>query len=91
MLGEIRIAYKEKYFSKFILKQLEQLFASGSVIIGEYSPRLRLGEYLSFIDPERGGFGVIFPEVMIFSEGLCPEEISSLREILRRIPRAKGL
>ena len=26
----------------FILKQL---FASGSVIIGEYSPRLRLGEY----------------------------------------------
>jgi hypothetical protein len=30
--------------------------------------------YLSFIDPERGGFGVIFPEVMIFSEGLCPEE-----------------
>jgi hypothetical protein len=29
--------------------------------------------YLSFIDPERGGFGVIFPEV-IFSEGLCPEE-----------------
>jgi hypothetical protein len=31
-------------------------------------------EYLSFIDPERGGFGVIFPEVMIFSEGVCPEE-----------------
>jgi hypothetical protein len=30
--------------------------------------------YLSFIDPERGWFGVIFPEVMIFSEGLCPEE-----------------
>jgi hypothetical protein len=30
--------------------------------------------YLSFIDPDRGGFGVIFPEVMIFSEGLCPEE-----------------
>jgi hypothetical protein len=26
-------------------------------------------EFLSFIDPERGGFGVIFPEVMIFSEG----------------------
>jgi hypothetical protein len=25
--------------------------------------------YLSFIDPEREGFGVIFPEVMIFSEG----------------------
>jgi hypothetical protein len=31
-------------------------------------------KYLSFIDPERGGFGIIFPEVMIFSEGLCPEE-----------------
>ena len=31
----------------FILKQL---FASGSVIIGEYSPRLRLGEYLAIID-----------------------------------------
>jgi hypothetical protein len=44
------------------------------VIIGEYSPRRSRGEYLSFIDPERGGFGVIFPEVMIFSEGLCPEE-----------------
>jgi hypothetical protein len=29
---------------------------------------------LSFIDLERGGFGVIFPEVMIFSEVLCPEE-----------------
>jgi hypothetical protein len=27
-----------------------------------------------YTDPERGGFGVIFPEVMIFSEGLCPEE-----------------
>ena len=30
----------------FILKQL---FASGSVIIGEYSPRLRLGEYSPII------------------------------------------
>jgi hypothetical protein len=30
--------------------------------------------YLSFIDPERGGFGGILPEVMIFFEGLCPEE-----------------
>jgi hypothetical protein len=27
-----------------------------------------------YIDPPLGGFGVIFPEVMIFSEGLCPEE-----------------
>ena len=34
----------------------------------------RGGGLLSFIDPERGGFGVIFPEVMIFSEGLCPEK-----------------
>ena len=30
----------------FILKQL---FASGEVIIGEYSPRLRLGEYSPII------------------------------------------
>jgi hypothetical protein len=29
-------------------------------------------KYLSFIGPERGGFSVIFPEVMIFSEGLFP-------------------
>ena len=63
--------------------------------------RLRLGdyEYLSFIDPERGGFGVIFPEVMIFSEGLFPEEniitegnIGALcfHTISRAIPRAEG-
>jgi hypothetical protein len=32
-----------------------------------------IGEYLSFIDLERGGFGEILPEVMIFPEGLCPE------------------
>ena len=25
---------------------------------------------LSFIDPERGGFGKVFPEVMIISRGL---------------------
>ena len=31
-----------------------------------------IGE-LSFIDLERGGFGEILPEVMIFPEGLCPE------------------
>jgi hypothetical protein len=30
--------------------------------------------FLSFIDLERGGFGVIVPEVMIFFEGLCHEE-----------------
>jgi hypothetical protein len=28
---------------------------------------------LSFIDLERGGFGEILPEVMIFPERLCPE------------------
>ena len=28
---------------------------------------------LSFIDLERGGFGEILPEVMIFPEGLCPD------------------
>ena len=34
----------------FILKQL---FVSGSVIIGEYSPRLRVGEYSPIItEPE---------------------------------------
>jgi hypothetical protein len=29
--------------------------------------------YLSFIDLERGVFGGILPEVMIFPKGLCPE------------------
>ena len=38
-----------------------------------------------------GEFGEIFPEVMIFPEGLSPREISSLKEIFRRIPRAEGL
>ena len=28
---------------------------------------------LSFIDPQRGGFGGILPEVMIFPDGLCTE------------------
>ena len=46
---------------------------------------------LSFVYPERGGFGEMFPEVMIFSEGFSPREISSLKEIFRRIPRAEGL
>jgi hypothetical protein len=30
---------------KTCVKILKQLFDSGSVIIGEYSPRLRLGQY----------------------------------------------
>ena len=34
---------------------------------------LRGVQLLPFIDPERGGFGGIFPEVMIFHEELCPE------------------
>ena len=47
--------------------------------------------YLSFIDPERGGFGEILPVVMIFPEGFSPREISSLKEIFRRILQAKTL
>ena len=31
------------------VKILKQLFASGSMIFGEYSPRLRLGEYCPII------------------------------------------
>ena len=31
------------------VKILKQLFASGSVIFGEYSPRLRFGEYSPII------------------------------------------
>ena len=38
--------FLEKITCVFILKQL---FASGSVIIGEYSPQLRLGEYSPII------------------------------------------
>ncbi len=49
------------------------------------------GKFLSFIDPSLGVFGEIFPEVNIFPEGFSPKEISSLKEIFRRIPRAKGL
>jgi hypothetical protein len=45
--------------------------------------------YLSFIDPEQGVFGEIFLEVMIFPEGFSPREISSLKEIFHRIPRAR--
>ena len=35
---------------------------------------------ISFIDPERGEFGEIFPEVMIFPEGFSPREISSMND-----------
>ena len=41
-------------------------------------------KYLSFIDPERGRFGEIYPEVMMFSEGFSPREVLSLNEIFRR-------
>jgi hypothetical protein len=64
-ISEIKInSVPKNTKQKTCVKILKQLFASHSVIIGEYSPRLRLGEYLSFIDPERGGFGGILPEVM---------------------------
>jgi hypothetical protein len=46
---------------------------------------------LSFIDPEQGGFGVIFPEVMIFSKGLCPEENIITEGNITPNPRAEGL
>ena len=36
-------------YSLECVKILKQLFASGSVIFGKYSPRLRLGEYSSMI------------------------------------------
>ena len=36
-------------YSLECVKILKQLFAEGSVIFGEYSPRLRLGEYFPII------------------------------------------
>ena len=36
-------------YSLECVKILKQLFSSGSVIFGEYSPRLRLGEYSPII------------------------------------------
>ena len=43
-ISEIKINSVPKT-QKTCVKILKQLFASGSMIIGEYSPRLRLGEY----------------------------------------------
>jgi hypothetical protein len=40
---------KSQKTQKACVKILKQLFASGSVIIGEYSPRLCLGEYSPII------------------------------------------
>ena len=47
--------------------------------------------YLSFVYPPLGGYGGILPEVVIFPEGDSPKEISPLRLIFHRIPRAEGL
>jgi hypothetical protein len=47
-IGEIKINSVPKN-TKACVKILKQLFASGSVIIGEYSRRLRLGEYSPII------------------------------------------
>jgi hypothetical protein len=44
-ISEIKMNSDQKNTKKI----LKQLFASGSVIIGEYSPRLRLGEYSPII------------------------------------------
>ena len=33
--------------------------------------------HLSFIDPERGGFGKILPSAMIFPEGLATEKYAT--------------
>jgi hypothetical protein len=47
-ISEIKINSVPKT-QKTCVKILKQLFASGSVIIGEYSPRLRFGEYSPII------------------------------------------
>jgi hypothetical protein len=47
-ISEIKINSVSKN-TKACVKILKQLFASASVIIGEYSPRLRLGEYSPII------------------------------------------
>ena len=58
-------------------------------LVGRHKTPAGKGPFLSFIiiDPEQGAFGVIFPEVMIFSEGLVPRKISSLTEISPNSPR----
>ena len=49
-ISEIKINSVPKKTQKTCVKMLKPLFASGSVIIGEYSPRLRLGsrEWMSY-------------------------------------------
>jgi hypothetical protein len=48
-ISEIKMNSDQENTKKTCAKILKQLFASGSVIIGEYSPRLRLGEYSPII------------------------------------------
>ena len=48
-ISEIKMNSDQKKHKKTCAKILKQLFAPGSVIIGEYSPRLRLGEYSPII------------------------------------------
>ena len=61
----------------FILKQL---FASGSVIIGEYSPRLRLGQYSPIItSPSTKSYRVNRPKVALLGvKGLTLSKPSDL-------------
>ena len=75
------------------LKRYEKLMKYFNLLcyLATVSTIMDFRSFLSFIDPERGGFGEIFPEVMIFPEGFSPREISSLKEIFRRISRAEGL
>jgi hypothetical protein len=42
-ISEIKMNSDQKNTNKTCAKILKQLFASSSLIIGEYSPRLRLG------------------------------------------------
>ena len=49
-ISEIKMNSDQKNTKKLdCVKILKQLFASGSVIIGEYSHRLRLGKYSPII------------------------------------------
>jgi hypothetical protein len=50
-ISEIKINSVQKTQKSCVKEQsLKQLFGSGSVIIGEYLPRLRLGEYSPIIN-----------------------------------------
>ena len=48
-ISQIKMNSDQKNTKKTCAKILKQLFASGSVIIGEYSPRLHLSEYSPII------------------------------------------